>query len=41
MEQFESEWDHVGDVVLGGSGVSSGGDVTLSLACIMRMDRDP
>ena len=41
MEQFESEWDHVGDVVLGGSGVSSDGDATSSLACIMRMDRDP
>ena len=41
MEQFESEWDHVSDVVLGGSGVGSGGDATSSLACIMRMDRDP
>ena len=37
MEQFESERDHVDNVVFGGSG----GDATSSLACIMRMDRDP
>ena len=41
MEQFESERDHVDNVVFGGSGVGSGGDAMSSLACIMRMDRDP